>query len=403
MEDGVVESVPAAGDTDCAEARGKCSAPAARSGVFLKWYGRMRCRICNERLAARVIGLCAECLRRGDETDFAARVHPASRRQFGLPETVPNEPEGRKCRLCANECRIPVGERGYCGLRENVGGRLVSHAGTWQVGYVRWYFDPLPTNCVAAWVCPEGDGYPQRGVDTRPWHGQKNLAVFYEACTLNCLFCQNWTFRTDQQSPHRMSAAELAACVDDSTACVCFFGGDPAAQMLHALRTAEDILKRRSHTRRICWETNGTMNPKLARRAAELSLRSGGCVKFDLKAHHEGLHRCLTGQSNRQTLENFRLIAEMAEPHRQPPLLIASTLLVPGYIDDVEIAALAGFIASIDPEIPYSLLGFRPDFYFPDLPATSRPHAERAEAICRKAGLRNVNIGNRHLLHPTDY
>jgi len=25
-------------------------------------------------------------------------------------------------------------------------------------GNLRWYFDPLPTNCVADWVCPGGTG-----------------------------------------------------------------------------------------------------------------------------------------------------------------------------------------------------------------------------------------------------
>jgi len=364
----------------------------------------MRCRVCQKRMAARIIGLCAECLRQGNETEFIARIHPPTRRPFGLPETVPATPSGRKCNLCANECRIGPGQRGYCGLRENVNGRLVSHAGVWQVGHVQWYYDPLPTNCVASWVCPEGEtsdssSDPRR----RPWHRQHNLAVFYEACTLNCLFCQNWTFRLAHQTPHAMSAAELASGADDRTACVCFFGGDPAAQMLHALKTAEIVQQSHAQPVRICWETNGNMNPKLARRAAELSLRSGGCVKFDLKAGNDNIHRCLTGGSNRRTLENFRMVAEMGKSRCQPPLVVASTLLLPGYLDDVEITTLAEFIASIDPEIPYSLLAFHPDFYLQDLPTTSRAHAERALARCRDAGLRNIHIGNRHLLGPVDY
>jgi pyruvate formate lyase activating enzyme len=364
----------------------------------------MRCRACNQRLAARVIGLCAECLRQGREVELVARVHPSIRRQFGLPEVVPRHPSGRKCSLCANECRIGPGQHGYCGLRENVNGRLVSHAGVWQVGHVQWYYDPLPTNCVASWVCPEGESSESlRDPVRRSWRRQNNLAVFYEACTLNCLFCQNWTFHVARQKPHAMSAAQLAARVDERTACICFFGGDPAAQMLHALRTADLARQIRPEPPRICWETNGSMNAKLARRAAELSLRSGGCVKLDLKAWNESLHRCLTGASNRRTLENFRMVADLGKHRRQPPLVVASTLLLPGYLDDVEIVELARFIASIDPEIPYSLLAFHPDFFLRDLPTTSRAHAERALAICREAGLQNVRIGNRHLLSPIGY
>ena len=78
--------------------------------------------------------------------------------------------------------------------------------------------------------------------------------------------------------------------------------------------------------------------------------------------------------------------------------MIASTLLVPGYIDDDEIRGISRFIASVDPEIPYSLLAFHPQFYFIDLPATSRSHALRCKEIAEETGLRQVRIGNAHLL-----
>ncbi|MBM4428993.1 MAG: radical SAM protein, partial [Chloroflexi bacterium] len=68
------------------------------------------------------------------------------------------------------------GETGYCGLRTNDGGKLKHFAGTPAKGLLQWYFDPLPTNCVADWVC---GGHTQRGYT--------NLAVFYGACSFNCL------------------------------------------------------------------------------------------------------------------------------------------------------------------------------------------------------------------------
>lgn len=66
--------------------------------------------------------------------------------------------------------------------------------------------------------------------------------------------------------------------------------------------------------------------------------------------------------------------------------------------DHEEVRRLAAFIASLDPIIPYALLGFHPHFYMPDLPRTSVRHAEESEAAARAAGLPNVRIGNRHLL-----
>ncbi|GAI14926.1 unnamed protein product, partial [marine sediment metagenome] len=69
------------------------------------------------------------------------------------------------------------------------------------------------------------------------------------------------------------------------------------------------------------------MHPALLRQAAELSLNSGGCIKFDLKAWSEELHIALCGVSNKRTLENFKWLAQYAEKRQSPPFLVASTLL----------------------------------------------------------------------------
>jgi pyruvate formate lyase activating enzyme len=254
------------------------------------------------------------------------------------------------------------------------------------------------------WVC----GAQQR-------YGDHNLAVFYGSCTMNCLFCQNWHYRdmlpteaeisqTDRfeeskdsvSLPQRtISARELANAATRQTYCVCFFGGDPASQMPHALASAAYLAKRDVT---ICWETSGTANSRLMDRAVEYSMQTGGTVKFDLKAYDDDLHYALTGVSNQQTLENFTRAATHFAERPDIPLVVASTLLVPGYVDAEEVARIAHFIAGINPDIPYSLLGFGPHFYMPDLPATSVNHAAEAlEAACG-AGLQNVHIGNRHLL-----
>ena len=89
---------------------------------------------------------------------------------------------------------------------------------------------------------------------------------------------------------------------------------------------------------------------------------------------------------------------EKAGQRPVPPLLIASTLLVPGYIDEEEVRNLSRFIAKASPDIPYSLLAFYPHFDMSDLPLTSRALAEACAAAAREEGLTNVKIGNVHLL-----
>ena len=253
---------------------------------------------------------------------------------------------------------------------------------------MKWYRDPLPTNCVGDWIC-EGYKHPDC----------HNLAVFYESCTMNCLFCQNWHFRYETPRSHFRTAQELAASVDDRTACICYFGGDPAPQLPFALRAAR-LARHRNANRilRICWETNGAAHPGFIDSMADMALESGGCVKFDLKAWDPNLHQALTGVSNRRTIENFERIAGRIRRRPVPPLLVASTLVVPGYIDEQEVGNIARFIAGIDPEIPYSLLGFYPHYHMADLPVTSRSLAERCLETAWRAGLKNVRLGNEHLL-----
>jgi pyruvate formate lyase activating enzyme len=255
-------------------------------------------------------------------------------------------------------------------------------AGTAAQGLLEWYRDPLPTNCVADWVC---SGSRQVG--------RHNLAVFYESCTLDCLFCQNWNFREARPGHgHTLSAAELAAAANPRTYCVCFFGGDPASQMPHALAAGRRLA---GGGVVVCWETAGTSNPKLLDHAVELSLRTGGCIKFDLKAFDEHLHTALTGASNQRTLENFVRAARCGRERPGPPLVVASTLLVPGYVDAAEVERIARFIADLNPDIPYALLGFAPRVH---MKRTSVRHAEKALTAARRAGLNNVRIGNWHLL-----
>ena len=72
--------------------------------------------------------------------------------------------------------------------------------------------------------------------------------------------------------------------------------------------------------------------------------------------------------------------------------------MVPGYIDTQEVGRIAELIESLNPEIPYSLLAFHPEYKMTDLVATSRKQAQECLDAARQAGLRRVRVGNMHLL-----
>ena len=360
------------------------------------------CRYCgvSSPLISKAIGVCLTCLRAGHDSlaEHLVEVHQKSREPFGLPAVPPQDPEGIICQLCANACQIAEGGIGYCGVRFVSGGRI--RGGT-KEATVDWYFDPLPTNCVADWVCPggTGTGYPHYAYTQGPEHGYKNLAVFYNGCSFNCLYCQNWHFRERLSNGKRVGVADLAGSVDPQTACICYFGGDPTPHLIHALAVSKTAIKEtRGRILRICWETNGSMNPGLLSQMIHISLDTGGCIKFDLKAWTQALHRALCGLSNSRTLDNFKRVAQNIEKRPEVPLLVASTLLVPGYIDAEEVYNIASFICLCSPHIPYTLLGFYPHFFMADLPRTTRMQAEECRDAARQAGLTRIRIGNEHLL-----
>jgi pyruvate formate lyase activating enzyme len=306
--------------------------------------------------------------------------------------------------MCSNNCRIGPSEKGFCGIVSNSDGHLTRMGGVPERGVLEWYYDSLPTNCVAWWFCPgcTGRGYPKYAYKPSAEADYANLAVFYGACSLDCLFCQNWHYRRMSQTPTPFISAEnLASKADSHVSCICYFGGDPSVQMPHALKTSEIALEKaaqESRILRICWETNGHMRREFAERAAEQSYHSGGVIKFDLKAFDDNLYKALCRASSKPAFDNFRMIGERFFRDRlEVPILTASTLLVPGYVDAKEVEDIASFMADIDPRIPYTLLAFYPQYKMDDLPTTKRAEAMKCREAAEKH-LENVRIGNLHLL-----
>jgi len=112
----------------------------------------------------------------------------------------------------------------------------------------------------------------------------------------------------------------------------------------------------------------------------------------------KNLSRALSGVSNERAYTNFRMIAdEFYGDRSELPLLTATTLLVPGYVDSREVERIARFIAESDPDIPYSLLVFHPAYLMSDLPVTPRRQVEECFKTAKRY-LNRVHVGNFALL-----
>lgn len=338
------------------------------------------CLSCGRRRAARILGFCRDCLQAVD-TDELKRNSHISRAKFGLPAAPPGEAGAPVCSLCSNLCRPDEGSTGFCGVRANRNGAVRSIAPEGVI-LADFYYDPLPTNCCAAWFCP---GSKEKGV---------NLAVFLYGCNFDCLFCQNASHRRVDSAPHIPLEHLVKAALREEVRCVCFFGGSPEPQLQLAVEAAREIIQRSSRRIHICWEWNGAGNPALVKQAVEISHDSGGTVKFDLKAWSPSLGKVLCGVSIERTYQNLRLLWNHFQ---NPELLTATTLLVPYYVDESEVENIACFLAELSPDFPYSLLVFHPEDRMNDLPVTPRSQVEAALKAARNY-LRRVHAGNLHLL-----
>ncbi|MFX0093340.1 MAG: radical SAM protein [Candidatus Hodarchaeota archaeon] len=353
-------------------------------------FKKVQCQICGEKgvLTAQAIGVCPECIRKAPEKTLSMvqDAHAQSRRHYGLLPSPPKD-KGVLCNQCANQCKIPEGQTGYCGVRINNNGKLVSKAGE-NKAYLHTYLDSLPTNCCASYFCPG----TQRG--------ELNLAAFLYSCSFNCLFCQNSSHKALSSAPvMHINQVVRQAEKNDKITCICWFGGSPEPQLPFALEVSQIAYEKIAPQRnfRVCWEWNGGGNPSLVKKALNLALESGGNAKFDLKCFSPILSKILLGVENKRSFENFRMCAEEFYDQRSEPVLTATTLLVPGYVDDKEVEFIAKFIADLNPSIPYSLLVFHPDWMLSDLPYTPRNQVEKCYQAAKKY-LEQVHIGNKRLL-----
>ncbi len=367
--------------------------------------GAYICKVCGsgDRVVSSALRVCGDCIRsRPDEAlPLAYEAHREARAVIGLPDRLSRSRKGIPCAVCSNRCVLGEGEVGYCGLKVNLNGRLRSLTST-KYALFYHYLDPHVTNCCSAWCCPAGTGvgYPQYAAVNGAELGYYNLAIFFYGCNFDCLFCQNYSHKSFTDIKPKSVDTLIDATVSNRLiTCWCFFGGSPEPQLPFALEASRTVLEKVGRRiLRLCFEWNGCGNPHLVKKAAEISYRSGGNLKFDLKCWSEDLSKALCGVSNRAAFENLRLVAEAFKPLRvNPPLITATTLLVPGYVDEVEVEQISSFLADIDPHIPYSLLVFHPDYRFLDLPVTDVAQVKRCLYAARRR-LKRVNVGNAELL-----
>ncbi len=367
----------------------------------------IECQICGESShpISIILHVCLDCIRNRhkEALPFIKKAHFEAKKTHGLPGQPAKTVGGINCNLCSNHCSIGNGEHGFCGIRWNEDG-LKSHTSK-DMGLYYSYIDPHVTNCCAAWFCPAGTGagYPKYAFRNGPEYGYSNLAVFMYGCNFNCLFCQNPSHKNFIAKPTPTYDIANQVRANHRISCICYFGGSPEPQLPFILEASREAIEaKKDKPLRICFEWNGCGQPSFVKRAAEIALETGGNIKFDLKCYTPELSLALSGVSNKRAFKNFEMIAQELYPKRKDlPVLSATTLLVPSYVDTSEVESIAEFIADINPAIPYGLLAFHPAYLMKDMPYSSLKHVIECYRVAKRH-LEQVHVGNLHIIGMTN-
>ncbi len=159
-----------------------------------------------------------------------------------------------------------------------------------------------------------------------------------------------------------------------------FTGGDPIVHLPYIEEVAAEV-RRRAPGLGIGISTGGFAAPETMERIVDLCRT----ITLEIKAWSDPVHRALTGAPVRPVLRN----AEYLVHEGRDRIRVFRTVVIPGMTDG-EVGSIAEFIASLDPSVPYRLIGFRPNNVLYYHPGPSRDEMERLCRVCRNKGLEDV-------------
>ncbi len=275
------------------------------------------------------------------------------------------------CYLCAHECKIAKSKFGLCGVRENQGGLLYTHA---------------YGNVVAAHIDP---------VEKKPLYhflpGSKSFSVAIAGCNFRCGFCQNWEI---SQAPVKLGESlgliedELTpeALVDEALsndcASIAYTYTEPTIFFEYAYDSAK--LGRERGLRNI-FVTNGYMTKACLKEIAPYL----DAANVDLKFFKDSSYKKICFASLAPVLDSIKLMIDIGI------WVEITTLIIPGINDsDEELSGLAKFILSVGKDLPWHISRFHPDYKFNGYLPTPEETLKKAQAIGEEAGLSFVYAGN---------
>ncbi|MBW1695786.1 MAG: AmmeMemoRadiSam system radical SAM enzyme [Deltaproteobacteria bacterium] len=272
-----------------------------------------------------------------------------------------------RCDLCPRECEVAPGDRGYCEVRENMGGK---------------YYSLVYGNPCAVHIDP---------IEKKPFYhvlpSSRSFSLATAGCNFDCKFCQNWEIsqaRPDDTYNYQLSPEQVVASAlqyrCESIASTYVEPTIFAEYMIDIGRLIKQqpLLK--------VMHSNGFINEKPLDDLCEVL--DAACI--DLKGFTEEYYESITEGSLEPVLNTIkRLVAKGIHTE-------LVTLLVPGKNDDMElIRAMCQWVRKeLGEDVPIHFTRFYPRYKLKSIPPTPVSTLEKACSVALEEGLNYAYIGN---------
>ncbi|MCE5268387.1 MAG: AmmeMemoRadiSam system radical SAM enzyme [Planctomycetaceae bacterium] len=272
------------------------------------------------------------------------------------------------CDLCPRHCPLKPGERGFCFVRENRDGRVVSTTYGRSTGFC---IDPIEKK-------PLNQFYP----------GTPVLSFGTPGCNLGCTFCQNWTISRSRDIEAACEKAEPQAIAVTAQRYNCtsvaFTYNDPIIWAEYAIDTAKAC-----HTLGV--KTVAVTSGYITETARAAFYEPMDAANVDLKGFTDQFYREYCAGRLQPVLDTLHWLV-----HESQTWVEITNLVIPGANDSPDdIRRMCQWIATeLGPDVPLHFSAFHPDFNLTDRGPTPPDTLQRAYELAREAGLRYVYTGN---------
>lgn len=273
------------------------------------------------------------------------------------------------CLACAHACKLEPGEYGKCGVRVNEGGKLKS---------------TVYGLAAAAHIDP---------VEKKPlFHFLPNSKVFSigtVGCNFCCAYCQNWEISQHPQTHgHQVFGEDLPPerivelALETGCKSIAYTYNEPIVYFEYTYDTAK--LAHEKGLKNI-YVTSGYETRKAIDELAPFL----DAMNIDIKFFKDESYQKISCARLKPVLEAIKYA------HSKGIWIETTTLIIPGVNDsDEELRDIAKFQADLDPNMPWHISRFHPDYKMLDYPPTPIETLIRAYEIGKEEGLNFIYIGN---------